>query len=95
MLSMPEQVGLAEQVRQQLGVAAGIYAPAPLRDPQDSGTATVGAFSFVLFAADPRRAGVSTKRREAEARLRVGRPWEAYGISRATWYRRRKIIGSH
>jgi hypothetical protein len=30
------------------------------------------------------------KRREAEASLRVGRPWEAEGISRSAWYRRRK-----
>jgi hypothetical protein len=65
---MREHVGLAEQVRQQLGVAAGLYAPAPLRAPKGSGTAAVGAFSFVLFAADPRafkaarQAGVSAKR---------------------------------
>jgi hypothetical protein len=34
------------------------------------------------------------KRREREARRRVGRPWEAEGISRLAWYRRRKLVGS-
>jgi hypothetical protein len=29
-----------------------------------------------------------------EVRLRVGRPWEAEGISRSGWYRRRKSPGS-
>ena len=33
------------------------------------------------------------KRREAEARRRVGRPWEAEGKSRSAWYRRRKSVG--
>jgi hypothetical protein len=34
------------------------------------------------------------KRHEAEARRRVGRPWEAEGISRLAWYRRRKSSGT-
>jgi hypothetical protein len=34
------------------------------------------------------------KKRKAEARLRVGRRWEAEGISRSGWYRRRKSMGS-
>jgi hypothetical protein len=28
--------------------------------------------------------------REHEVRMRVGRPWEAEGISRSAWYRRQK-----
>jgi hypothetical protein len=32
------------------------------------------------------------KRRGYEARLRVGRPWEAEGISRTAWYRKRKSV---
>jgi hypothetical protein len=32
------------------------------------------------------------KRRANEARLRVGRPWDAEGISRSAWYRRRKSV---
>jgi hypothetical protein len=34
------------------------------------------------------------KQHEHEVRLRVGRPWEAEGISRSGWYRRRKSSGS-
>jgi hypothetical protein len=34
------------------------------------------------------------RRREHEVRLRVGRPWEAEGISRSAWYRKRKSSGS-
>ena len=34
------------------------------------------------------------KRREHEVSLRVGRPWEAEGISRSAWYRMRKSAGS-
>jgi hypothetical protein len=34
------------------------------------------------------------KRRAEEPRPRVGRPWEAEGISRSAWYRRRKSVGS-
>jgi hypothetical protein len=37
---------------------------------------------------------LEAKRRENEVRLRVGRPWEAEGISRSAWYRRRKSAGS-
>jgi hypothetical protein len=33
------------------------------------------------------------KRREAEMKPRVGRPWVAEGISRSAWYRRRKSAG--
>ena len=32
------------------------------------------------------------KKRKAEARLRVGRPCEAEGMSRSAWYRRRKSV---
>jgi hypothetical protein len=32
------------------------------------------------------------KRRVDEPRLRVARPWEAEGISRSAWYRRRKSV---
>ena len=44
---------------------------------------------------ETRVAALEGKRREAEARRRVGgRPWEAEGISRSTWYRKRKSVGS-
>jgi hypothetical protein len=43
---------------------------------------------------ETRVAALEGKRRANEAKLRVGRPWEAQGISRSTWYRRRKSIGS-
>ena len=39
---------------------------------------------------EPRVDALERKRREHEVRLRVGRPWEAEGISRSAWYRRRK-----
>jgi hypothetical protein len=47
-----------------------------------------------LRSLETRVAALEGKRREAEARRRVGRPWEAEGISRSTWYRRRKSVGS-
>jgi hypothetical protein len=47
-----------------------------------------------LRVLEGRVAALEEKRRAAEARLRVGRPWEAEGISRSAWYRRRKSIGS-
>jgi hypothetical protein len=43
---------------------------------------------------ETRVVALEAKRREHEARLRVGRPWEAEGISRSVWYRRRKSAGS-
>ena len=43
---------------------------------------------------EARVAALEEKRRAAEAGLRVGRPWEAEGISRSAWYRRRKSVGS-
>ena len=43
---------------------------------------------------ETRVAALEGKRRANEARRRVGRPWEAEGISRSAWYRRRKSIDS-
>jgi hypothetical protein len=43
---------------------------------------------------EARVGALEAKRRASEARLRVGRLWEAEGISRSAWYRRRKSIGS-
>ena len=43
---------------------------------------------------ETRVAALEGKRRANEARRRVGRPWEAEGISRSAWYRRRKSVGS-
>jgi hypothetical protein len=43
---------------------------------------------------ETRLAALEGKWREAEARQRVGRPWEAEGISRSAWYRKRKSVGS-
>ena len=43
---------------------------------------------------ETRVAALEEKWREAEARWRAGRPWEAEGISRSTWYRKRKSVGS-
>jgi L-iditol 2-dehydrogenase len=43
---------------------------------------------------ETRVAALEGEWREAEARGRVGRPWEAEGISRSAWYRRRKSVGS-
>jgi hypothetical protein len=43
---------------------------------------------------ETRVAALEGKRREHEVGLRVGRPWEAEGISRSAWYRRRKSSGS-
>jgi hypothetical protein len=43
---------------------------------------------------ETRIAALEGKQRANEARLRVGRPWEAEGISRSAWYRRRKAVGS-
>jgi hypothetical protein len=43
---------------------------------------------------ETRVAALERKWREAEARRRVGRPWEAEGIIRSAWYRRRKSVGS-
>ena len=43
---------------------------------------------------ETRVAALERTRREHEARLRVGRPWEAEGLSRSAWYRRRKSSGS-
>jgi hypothetical protein len=43
---------------------------------------------------EARVAVLEGKRRGYEASLRVGRPWEAEGISRSAWYRRRKSSGS-
>ena len=40
-----------------------------------------------------RVAALEGKRRVNEARLRVGHPWEAEGMSRSAWYRRRKALG--
>ena len=42
---------------------------------------------------EARVAGLEGKRLGYEARLRVGRPWDAEGISRSAWYRRRKSAG--
>ena len=47
-----------------------------------------------LRSLETRVAALEGKRRGYEARLRVGRPWEAEGISRSAWYRRRKSSGS-
>jgi hypothetical protein len=41
-----------------------------------------------------RVAALEGKRREAEARQRLGQPWAAEGISRSAWCRRRKSVGS-
>jgi hypothetical protein len=41
---------------------------------------------------ETRVAALEGKRRGYEVRLRVGRPWEAEGISRSAWYRRRKSV---
>ena len=43
---------------------------------------------------EARVAGLEGRRPGYEARLRVGRPWEAEGISRSAWYRRQKSVGS-
>jgi hypothetical protein len=37
---------------------------------------------------------LEAKRRELKVRVRIGRPWEAKGISRSAWYRRRKSAGA-
>ena len=39
------------------------------------------------------RIGELEGKRLGYERLRVGRPWEAEGISRSAWYRRRKSVG--
>ena len=41
---------------------------------------------------ETRVAALEAKWREAEARRRAGQPWEAEGISRSAWYRKRKSI---
>jgi hypothetical protein len=46
-----------------------------------------------LRSLETRVAALEGKRRANEARLRVGQPWEAEGISRSAWYRRRKSVG--
>ena len=43
-----------------------------------------------LRGLETRAVALEAKRREHEVRLRVGRPWEAEGISRSAWYRRQK-----
>jgi hypothetical protein len=45
-----------------------------------------------LRGLEARVATLEGKRREHEVGLRVGRPWEAEGISRSVWYRRRKPV---
>jgi hypothetical protein len=47
-----------------------------------------------LSSFEARIAALEGTQRANEARLRVGRPWEAEGISRSAWYRRRKAAGS-
>jgi hypothetical protein len=47
-----------------------------------------------LRSLEAKVAALEGKGREAEARRRVGRPWEVEGISRSAWYRRRKSVGS-
>jgi hypothetical protein len=47
-----------------------------------------------LRSFETRIAALEGKRREAEARRRVGQPWESEGISRSAWYRKRKAAGS-
>jgi hypothetical protein len=47
-----------------------------------------------LRSLETRIVALEGKRHANEARLRVGRPWEAEGISRSAWYRRRKSVGS-
>ena len=47
-----------------------------------------------LRSLETRVAALEGKRRGYEVRLRVGQPREAEGISRSTWYRRRKSTGS-
>ena len=43
---------------------------------------------------ETRLGALEAKRRDHEMRLRVGQPWEAEGISRSAWYRRRKSSAS-
>ena len=47
-----------------------------------------------LRSLETRVAALEGKRRGYEVRLRVGQPWEAEGISRSAWYRRRKSVGA-
>jgi hypothetical protein len=47
-----------------------------------------------LRGLEARIVALEEKRCANEARLRVGRPWEAEGMSRSAWYRRRKALGS-
>ena len=47
-----------------------------------------------LRSLEARAGALEGKRRGYEVRLRVGQPWEAEGISRSAWYRRRKPVGS-
>jgi hypothetical protein len=47
-----------------------------------------------LRGLEARVAALEGKRLEAEPKLRVGRPWEAEGVSRSAWYRRLKVLGS-
>jgi hypothetical protein len=46
-----------------------------------------------LRSLETRIAALEGKRRSNDARLRVGRPWEAEGVSRSAWYRRQKAVG--
>jgi len=63
----------------------------PGKDPKRERAALVEAVEKVLAEARQKTATASPPKKHAGGRpVTVGKPWEAEGIPRTTWYRRRK-----